>query len=176
MDKVGVVGCGLMGSGIAEVTARAGLDVVVVESSPSAADAGRSRLAKSLERAEGRGKLDGATAQEVLARINVTTDMDLLADRDLVVEAIIENIDIKLKLFGELGAILPAHSLICSNTSSISITRLAAATNRPEKFMGMHFMNPVPVMKLVEVIRGLEVAEVRQDLAGIPRTVLLRRR
>jgi 3-hydroxybutyryl-CoA dehydrogenase len=156
MDKVGVVGCGLMGSGIAEVTARSGLSVTVIESSQAAVDAGFSRLAKSLERAEGRDKLGGATAQEVLGRINVTTDMDALSDRDLVVEAIVEDEGPKTDLFRALDKIVASpDAILASNTSSIPIMKLGVATSRPERVVGIHFFNPVPVLSLVELVPSL---------------------
>jgi 3-hydroxybutyryl-CoA dehydrogenase len=156
MDKVGVVGCGLMGSGIAEVTARSGLNVTVIESSQAAVDAGFSRLAKSLERAEGRDKLGGATAQEVLGRINVTTDMDALSDRDLVVEAIVEDEGPKTDLFRALDKIVTSpDAILASNTSSIPIMKLGVATSRPERVVGIHFFNPVPVLSLVELVPSL---------------------
>jgi len=156
MDKVGVVGCGLMGSGIAEVTARSGLNVTVLESSQAAVDSGVSRLTKSLERAEGRGKLGGATAQEVLGRITVTTDMDALADRDLVVEAIVEDEGPKTELFRALDKIVTSpEAILASNTSSIPIMKLGVATSRPESVVGIHFFNPVPVLSLVELVPSL---------------------
>jgi 3-hydroxybutyryl-CoA dehydrogenase len=156
MDKVGVVGCGLMGSGIAEVTARSGLTVTVIESSQGAVDAGFSRLAKSLERAEARDKLGGATAEEVLGRINVTTDMDALSDRDLVVEAIVEHEGPKTDLFRVLDKIVTSpEAILASNTSSIPIMKLGVATSRPERVVGIHFFNPVPVLSLVELVPSL---------------------
>lgn len=156
MDKVGVVGCGLMGAGIAEVNARAGLDVVVVESSQASADAGVSRLTKSLERAEGRGKLGDATAQDVLARIQVTTDMDALHDREVVVEAIVEDEAPKTELFRTLdGVVKSPDAILASNTSSIPIMKLGVVTSRPENVVGIHFFNPVPVLTLVELVPSL---------------------
>jgi 3-hydroxybutyryl-CoA dehydrogenase len=156
MDKVGVVGCGLMGSGIAEVTARSGLNVTVLESSQAAVDAGLSRLTKSLERAESRDKLGGATAQEVLSRITVTTDMDALSDRDLVVEAIVEDEGPKTELFRALDKVVTSpDAILASNTSSIPIMKLGVATSRPERVVGIHFFNPVPVLSLVELVPSL---------------------
>lgn len=156
MEKVGVVGCGLMGSGIAEVTARSGLSVTVLESSQAAVDAGVSRLTKSLERAESRDKLGGATAQDVLGRITVTTDMDALADRDLVVEAIVEDEGPKTALFRALDKIVTSpDAILASNTSSIPIMKLGVATSRPERVVGIHFFNPVPVLSLVELVPSL---------------------
>ncbi len=154
MRKVGVVGCGLMGAGIAEVCARAGKDVVVVESSPAAAAAGLARLRSSLERAEARGKL--SSAAEVLTRLRVVTDLDELADRDLVVEAILEDEAAKTALFARLDAIVTSpEAILASNTSSIPIMKLAVATSRPSHVLGIHFFNPVPVLRLVELVPSL---------------------
>ena len=159
MDNVGVIGGGLMGAGIAEVSARAGLDVVVVESSPEAARAASGRLEKSLSRAEGKGKLDGAggrTAGEVLARIRVETDLGAVADRDVVVEAIVENEAAKVALFKALDEIVVSPgAVLASNTSSIPIMKLGVVTSRPEQVIGIHFFNPVPVLQLVELVPSL---------------------
>jgi 3-hydroxybutyryl-CoA dehydrogenase len=154
MQKIGVVGCGLMGAGIAEVCGRAGLDVVVAESSPAAADAGRARLEKSLNRAEGRGKIDSAAG--VLERIRVVDDLEALSDRDLVVEAIVEDEQAKVELFGKLDRIVESpDGVLASNTSSIPIMKLAVATSRPTHVLGVHFFNPVPVLSLVELVPSL---------------------
>ena len=159
MRHVGVIGGGLMGAGIAEVSARAGLDVVVVESSPEAAKAALGRLEKSLSRAEGKGKLDGAggtTADEVLARIRVETDLGAVADRDVVVEAIVENEAAKVALFKALDEIVVSPgAVLASNTSSIPIMKLGVVTSRPEQVIGIHFFNPVPVLQLVELVPSL---------------------
>ncbi len=158
MQRIGVVGCGLMGAGIAEVSARAGLDVVVVESSSEAAAAGRQRLEKSLQRAQQRGKLDDAAA--VLDRIDVGTDLERLADRDMVVEAIVEDEQAKIALFEQLDKIVESSdAILASNTSSIPIMKLAVATSRPSHVLGVHFFNPVPVLKLVELVPSLLTAE-----------------
>lgn len=158
IQRVGVVGCGLMGAGITEVCARAGLDVVVVESSDEAAQAGRSRLEHSLNRAVERGKLENA--QEVLDRIRVVTDLDALADRELVVEAIVEDEEAKTAVFRELDRIVrDPGAILASNTSSIPIMKLAVATSRPAQVMGIHFFNPVPVLRLVELVPSLLTAE-----------------
>ena len=160
MDNVGVVGCGLMGSGIAEVAARAGLNVVVVESSQDRVDAGVQRLAKSLQRAESRGKLGDATAADVLGRINVTPKMEALADRELVVEAIVEDEGPKIDLFRQLDAIVESpEAILASNTSSIPIMKLGVVTARPDRVMGIHFFNPVPVLTLVELVPSLLTSE-----------------
>jgi 3-hydroxybutyryl-CoA dehydrogenase len=155
---VGVVGCGLMGAGITEVCARAGLDVVVVESSEEAAKAGAARLETSLRRAVERGKLENA--EEVLDRIRVVTDLNALADRELVVEAILEEEHAKTELFRQLDAIVTSpDAILASNTSSIPIMKLAVSTGRPAQVMGIHFFNPVPVLQLVELVPSLLTAE-----------------
>lgn len=157
MEKIGVVGCGLMGSGIAEVSARAGLDVVVAESTPAAVEAGRARLEKSLQRAESRGKIESAA--DVFDRITLTSDLDVMADRELVVEAILEDEQAKADLFRQLDKIVTSpEAILASNTSSIPIMKLGVVTNRPEHVMGIHFFNPVPVLKLVELVPSLITA------------------
>jgi 3-hydroxybutyryl-CoA dehydrogenase len=156
-DRVGVVGCGLMGAGIAEVSARAGLDVVVVESSGGAADAGRRRLETSLGRAEAKGKIDSAAA--VLARITLVTDLDALADRQVVVEAIVEDEAAKTDLFRTLDKVVAdPDAVLASNTSSIPIMKLGVVTERPQQVIGIHFFNPVPVLPLVELVPSLLTA------------------
>jgi 3-hydroxybutyryl-CoA dehydrogenase len=157
MKRIGVVGCGLMGAGIAEVCARAGLDVVVAESSEAAAVAGRTRLEKSLIRAEERGKIDSAT--DVLDRIRVLVGLEELADRDLVIEAILEDEGAKIALFRQLDKIVTSpDAVLASNTSSIPIMKLAVATSRPSHVLGVHFFNPVPVLSLVELVPSLLTA------------------
>jgi len=158
MKRIGVVGCGLMGAGIAEVCARAGLDVVVAESSEAAATAGRTRLEKSLIRAEERGKID--SAPEVLDRIRVVENLEELADRNLVVEAILEDEAAKITLFKQLDRIVTSQdAVLASNTSSIPIMKLAVATSRPSHVLGVHFFNPVPVLSLVELVPSLLTAK-----------------
>ncbi|WP_309648846.1 3-hydroxybutyryl-CoA dehydrogenase [Nocardioides sp.] len=164
MHNVGVVGCGLMGAGIAEVCARAGLDVVVAESSDAAAQAGRKRLTTSLQRAEAKGKIDSAA--DVLARIRVVTALEDLADRDLVIEAIVEDEDAKVALFRRLDEIVTSpEAILASNTSSIPIMKLGVVTNRPQQVIGIHFFNPVPVLQLVELVPSLLTAEETTDRA-----------
>jgi 3-hydroxybutyryl-CoA dehydrogenase len=154
MEKIGVVGCGLMGAGIAEVCARAGLDVVVVESGEAAVAAGRKRLEQSLQRAQSKGRI--ADASEVFGRIRVGQDLEELADRDLVVEAIVEDAAAKVELFRALDKIVVSQdSVLASNTSSIPIMKLAVATSRPTHVVGLHFFNPVPVLSLVELVPSL---------------------
>lgn len=164
IEKVGVVGGGLMGSGIAEVNARAGKDVIVVESSASAVEAARARLTASLQRAESRGKIESADA--VLARIRVVDDLTALADRDLVIEAIVEDETAKTELFRRLDAIVASpDAILASNTSSIPIMKLAVVTRRPTHVLGVHFFNPVPVLKLVELVPSLMTAEATTERA-----------
>ncbi|MEU5264206.1 3-hydroxybutyryl-CoA dehydrogenase [Amycolatopsis sp. NPDC021455] len=164
MERVGVVGCGQMGAGIAEVCARAGLDVVVVEADPAGADAGRRRLETSLARAEKKGKIPDAA--EVLRRIRVTETLDDLADRTFVVEAIVEDEAVKTELFRQLDKIVAApDAVLASNTSSIPIMKLGTATERPAQVVGVHFFNPVPVLPLVELVPSLLTAEATVDRA-----------
>ena len=163
--RVGVAGCGLMGSGIAEIAAKAGLDVVVREIDEGALAAGRGRVVKSLERAVAKGKLDPAARDEVLSRVTFTTSLDDLADRDLVIEAIVESLDAKNELFGYLDGVCPEETIFASNTSSLTVTDMAAATSRPDRFVGLHFFNPVPVMKLVEVVRTIVTSQETFDAA-----------
>jgi 3-hydroxybutyryl-CoA dehydrogenase len=158
MKNVGVIGGGLMGSGIAEVSARAGQDVVVVESSDDAAKAALARLEKSLQRAEAKGKLrpSEGSASDVLDRIRVVTDLDAVADREVVVEAIVEDEAAKVALFRSLDTIVTApDAILASNTSSIPIMKLGVATSRPTQVIGIHFFNPVPVLQLVELVPSL---------------------
>ncbi|MEV7430765.1 MULTISPECIES: 3-hydroxybutyryl-CoA dehydrogenase [unclassified Nocardioides] len=161
MDRVGVVGFGLMGAGIAEVSARAGLDVVVVDADRAAVDRGMSRLEASLRRAESKGKLSAAegSADDVLARVRPATELDALADRDLVVEAIVEDETAKVDLFRTLDRVVTApDAVLASNTSSIPIMKLGVVTRRPEHVLGIHFFNPVPVLRLVELVPSLLTA------------------
>jgi 3-hydroxybutyryl-CoA dehydrogenase len=156
LDRVGVVGCGLMGAGIAEVAARAGAEVVVVEADEAAAKAGRARVERSLATAVARKKLADDEATAVLGRIQVGPDMDALADRQLVVEAVPEVETIKVETFRRLDDVVDdPDAVLASNTSSIPIMKLAMATRRPEQVIGLHFFNPVPVLPLVELVTSL---------------------
>ena len=156
IERVGVVGAGLMGSGIAEVNARAGLRVTVAEVSDSAVEAGRSRIRGSLDRGVERGKISAADRDAAWDNIGFTTSLADLGDRDLVIEAAAEDEDIKTRVFGELDeAVGGSEAVLASNTSSIPIAKLAAATQRPQHVIGMHFFNPVPVLKLVELVPSL---------------------
>ncbi|MFF5932383.1 3-hydroxybutyryl-CoA dehydrogenase [Streptomyces sp. NPDC012508] len=160
VERVGIVGCGLMGSGIAEVCARAGRDVVVVETTRTAATAGRERISRSLERAAASGKLTDVERDAAVGRITVTTDLELMADRDLVVEAVAEDERAKLEVFAVLDRTVERRdAVLATNTSSIPVIRLAAATSRPEQVVGLHFFNPVPVLPLVELVPSLLTGE-----------------
>jgi 3-hydroxybutyryl-CoA dehydrogenase len=165
MSRVGVVGSGIMGAGIAEVAARSDCDVVVREVTAELAEAGRARIAASLERAVARGKLAAADRDATLARIRTTTSLDELADRDLVIEAIVEDEPAKTALYRELSAVVRPDCVLASNTSSIPISRLAAAAQGPERVLGMHFFNPVPVLPLVELVPSLRTGQSTVDTA-----------
>jgi 3-hydroxybutyryl-CoA dehydrogenase len=155
VQKIGIIGAGQMGGGIAQVAAQAGLDVVLVDAQRDWADKGKARIAGLLEKLVQKGKLSAGDSAAASARISVADSYAGFEDCDLVVEAATENQELKKKIFGDLDKIVKPGAILASNTSSISITLLGAQTKRPEKVIGMHFMNPVPVMKLVEIVRGL---------------------
>ncbi len=157
--KVGVLGAGLMGSGIAEVCAKSGYETVVREVNDELARKGVGRVESSLAKAVERGKLAGADSAAARGRLSATTRVEDLAGCDLVIEAVVENLDAKKELFGQLDALCGEATIFCSNTSSLTITELAAATRRPDRFAGLHFFNPVPVMKLVEVVRTIATSD-----------------
>jgi len=157
--RVGVVGGGLMGSGIAEVCARADIDVVVVEVDSERAAAARHSVERSLARALGAGKLDGPAHAEALSRLAYTTSIGELAGADAAVEAIVESESAKREVFRRLDRVLPDARFLASNTSSVPIMKLAAETSRPERVLGLHFFNPVPVLRLVEVVRSIITSE-----------------
>lgn len=160
LERVGVVGCGLMGSGIAEVCARRGLGVVVIEGDEATSKAGRDRIEESLDQALRRGKLTDAARAEATARLHYETDFDALADRQLVIEAVTEDEDAKVAIFRRLDEVVSAgDAILASNTSSIPIMKLATVTRRPESVIGMHFFNPVPVLPLVELVSSLMTSE-----------------
>ena len=153
IERVGIVGGGLMGSGIAEVSAKAGMHVLVHEISAEVAERALGRIEKSLGRAVERGKLDEGGREEILGRVNMTTDLEEMTDRQLVVEAATENEELKKEIFGRLDSIVSdPDAILASNTSSIPITRLAASTSRADHVVGMHFFSPVPVMALMELV------------------------
>jgi len=176
IKKFGVVGAGQMGNGIAQVAAQAGLQVVMHDIAEKFVEHGMSVIKKNLQRSVDKGRMEQADMDAVLARITTTTELAAMKDVDIVVEAATENEKIKLSIFAQLDEICPQDAILASNTSSISITKIAAATKRPGKMIGMHFMNPVPVMKLIEVIKGLAtsdetfnaVVELSKKLGKIP--------
>jgi 3-hydroxybutyryl-CoA dehydrogenase len=155
IEKVGVVGCGLMGSGIAQVCAQAGCDVIVREVSPELVEKGLKSIEKNLARLVEKGTMTPADRDAVRARLRGTTKLEDFADRDLVVEAIIEQLPAKKELYGALDKICGPATIFASNTSSLTVTEMATSTKRADRFVGLHFFNPVPVMKLVEVVRTI---------------------
>lgn len=161
--KVGVAGCGLMGSGIAEVAARAGFHVTVREPTRALLDAGRARVEASLARGVAKEKLSAEERDRALGRLRYTTELAELGESDVVIEAIVEDLAAKHELFVALDGLCPPDTMFASNTSSLAITDIASATSRPEGFVGLHFFNPVPVMKLVEVVR---TPATRDDVLG----------
>src|SRR3982074_2555432 len=163
--KVGVLGCGLMGAGIAEVAARAGFETVVREVSEEVVEKGLARLRASLDKAVEKGKLEAAERDKTLARLAGVVDLAALADCDVIVEAIVENLDEKRKTLAALVAVVKEGALFASNTSSLTITQIAMSPGRPDRFAGLHFFNPVPVMKLVEVVRTLLTSQETFDAA-----------
>jgi len=166
IKKVGVLGCGLMGSGIAQVAAQSGYPTTVLEVSREVLDAGMKRIDQFLAAGVAKGKVRPEDKQATQSRLSGTTDYDGLKDCDLVIEAVIENLDAKREAFGRLERVLKKEAILASNTSSLSITEMAVTTKRPQRFVGLHFFNPVPLMKLVEVIRTI------QTEPGIEETVL----
>jgi len=163
IKTVGVLGAGLMGSGIAEVSAKAGYTTIVREVSEELSRKGRARIEASLARAVEKGKLDGAERDAAKARLSETTRLEDLADCDIVIEAIVENLETKNETFAALDRACKAETIFCSNTSSLTITEMSAATTRPDRFAGLHFFNPVPVMKLVEVVRTIATSKETED-------------
>ncbi len=155
IEKVGVVGCGLMGSGIAQVAAGAGLSTVVVEVDEARLKDGIQRIDSFLEKGVERGKLTPEQKKELLSRIDATTSLEKLSDVDVVIEAVLEDLGVKQELFRKLDAILKPEAIRCSNTSSLCVTEMAAATRHPDRFVGLHFFNPVPLMKVVEIVPAL---------------------
>ena len=171
MKKIAVVGAGTMGNGIAHVFAQSGFEVVLIDISMDALEKAKNTIASNLDRLIKKEAITEADKTATLNNINISTSLtEAASDADLLVEAASERMDIKLKIFTEADQILPEHAILASNTSSISITKIASATKRPDKVIGMHFMNPVPVMKLVEVIRGYatsdETTATIMDLSG----------
>ncbi|SFB44782.1 3-hydroxybutyryl-CoA dehydrogenase [Clostridium frigidicarnis] len=159
MKKIFILGAGTMGAGIAQAFAAKGYEVIIRDIKDEFVDRGLAGINKSLTKLAGKGKITNEAKEEILSRLSGTTDLSLAADCDLVIEAAVENMDIKKQIFRELGEMCKEETILASNTSSLSITEIASATNRPDKVIGMHFFNPAPVMKLVEVIRGIATSE-----------------
>jgi len=155
IQKVGVVGCGLMGSGIAQVCAQAGFQTIVREVTPELVHKGLKGIEKNLARLVEKGTINESAKNEIRGKLKGVTSVDELKDCDVIVEAIIEQLPAKRELFATLDTLCPPHTIFASNTSSLTITEIAAATKRPQRFVGLHFFNPVPVMKLVEVVRTI---------------------
>jgi 3-hydroxybutyryl-CoA dehydrogenase len=172
ISKLMVIGAGQMGSGIAQVCAQAGYKVILNDLKPEFVERGYAGINKLLTRNVDKGRLTEEQKQDILGNITTSTNLKDASDVDLVIEAAVENMEIKTNIFAQLDEITPAHTILASNTSSLPITEIAAATKRPEKVIGMHFMNPVPVMKLVEIIRGLATAdEVYQVIEDMTKTI-----
>lgn len=159
MEKIFVLGAGTMGAGIVQAFAQKGYEVIVRDIKDEFVQRGLSGINKNLSKLVSKGKMTEETKEEILSRISGTTDMNLAADCDLVVEAAIENMKVKKEIFAELDGICKKETILASNTSSLSITEVASATSRPDKVIGMHFFNPAPVMKLVEIIRGMATSQ-----------------
>src|SRR5512140_2156133 len=157
--RVGVLGAGLMGSGIAEVCAKAGFAVAVREVDEKALAAGRRRIENSLSKAIERNKLTAVDGEAIRNRLGYSSSLEDLSSSDLILEAIVENLDVKREVYKALDSLCGPETIFCSNTSSLTITEMAAATARPDRFAGLHFFNPVPVMKLVEVVKALATSE-----------------
>ena len=159
IERMAVVGAGQMGAGIAQVAAQAGVEVVLADATPELAQKGLTRMAGSLERLVEKGKMSAGDRTALLARVRPAERFEDCARAQLLIEAIVENEGVKKELFRRADALLPAEAILASNTSSISITALAASTRRAERFIGMHFMNPPPVMQLIEIVRGLQTSD-----------------
>ena len=159
VSKLGVVGAGQMGQGIAQVAAQAGLDVIIVDAAPDFASAGVGKIKKTFDRLVERGKMEGAARDSAMAHLKAGATHSDLAQCDVVIEAAPEREDLKIAIFKSLGSVCKDDAILASNTSSISITKLATASARPDRVVGMHFMNPVPLMKLVEIVRGLPTSD-----------------
>jgi len=159
LKTIGVAGSGTMGNGIAHVAARAGFRVVLLDVQTEALSRGLATISKNMDREVAKNKLSAAEKSEALSRIAVTTDIGQLAESDFIIEAVIEEFDSKVKIFHALDEAARPHVILASNTSSISITKMASKTQRPDRMIGMHFMNPVPMMNLVEVVRGLSTSD-----------------
>ena len=159
MEKIFVLGAGTMGAGIAQAFAAKGYEVIIRDIKEEFVDKGLTGIKKNLSKLVEKGKMTSEAMEDILCKVSGTTDIALAEDCDLVIEAAIENMEIKKSIFGELDKLCKAETIFATNTSSLSITEIASATNRPDRFIGMHFFNPAPVMKLVEVIRGIATSE-----------------
>ena len=159
IKTVGVCGCGLMGSGIAQVAATGGYDVVVLEADLGALDKGMANVKRSLDKFVEKGSMEATARDAALSRMRTTTDVADLRGCDLVIEAVVEKMDVKKQLFAQLDSLLAPHAIICSNTSSLCVVEMAAATKRPKHVAGLHFFNPVPLMKLVEVVKTIVTSQ-----------------
>ena len=157
--RVGVLGCGLMGSGVAEISAKAGLETWVREINEQLAEKGKAAITKSLDKAVEKGKLEAGARAAALGNLKFTTSLDDLKDCDIIIEAVTEDLALKNEMFGTLDKVCPPHTIFASNTSSLTIADMAAATGRPDRVLGLHFFNPVPVMKLVEVVRTIATSD-----------------
>ena len=164
IKQIMVVGAGQMGSGIAQVCAQSGFDVILNDMNEAALEKGIQTINKFLTRSVEKNRITEQEKEETLNRIKTTVKLDDVVSCDLVIEAIVENMDVKKDVFKKLDSLAPEHTIFATNTSSLSITEIAAATNRPDRVIGMHFMNPVPVMELVEIIRGLQTSEETYDI------------
>ena len=173
MKNISVIGAGTMGNGIAHVFAQSGFQVSLIDISEKALEKGIATITKNLDRMVAKEKITEQQKKDTLAKITTQTDMKTgLANADLVVEAATENVDLKLKIFRDMDSFTPANTILATNTSSISITQIAAVTSRPDKVIGMHFMNPVPIMKLVEIIRGYSTSdEVTNSIMEMSKTL-----
>jgi 3-hydroxybutyryl-CoA dehydrogenase len=165
IQRIAVIGAGTMGSGIAQVCATSGYQVTMIDVSPDIIERARRTIAQSVDKLHGKGKLTDAARQRALTEIQASTDLDAAADADITIEAATENKALKLKLFGDLDRITHPNTILATNTSSISITDIAAATRRPHRVVGLHFMNPVPLMALVEIVRGYDTDQATLDTA-----------
>ncbi|AZC36585.1 3-hydroxybutyryl-CoA dehydrogenase [Pseudomonas chlororaphis] len=165
LQNIGVIGAGTMGNGIAQVCAQAGFEVTLLDISDSALQKAVATVGKNLDRQIAKGGLDEAQKQAILGRIRTSTDYASLVDAQLVIEAATENLELKLRVLQQIAAQVASTCVIASNTSSLSITQLAASVSAPERFIGLHFFNPVPVMGLIEVIRGLQTSDATHTLA-----------
>lgn len=165
IQKVGVVGCGLMGSGIAQVSAQAGYPTIVREIEQSLLDKGLARIEESLNKGLEKGKITSEQKEKTLKNLKGTLRLEELKECDIIIEAVVEDIQVKKQVFAALDKLCPLSTILASNTSSLTITEMAAATSRPDRFVGLHFFNPVPVMKLVEVVRTIQTSQSTFDAA-----------